>query len=85
MRPWSETKKAIDYGASCFPHHKDAMSPNETYDEMCLYLNVMAPSKKVEMQRIFFLQFVAICKKMQYLISLFLSRTIPISNFLGLF
>uniref|UniRef100_F1L145 Carboxylic ester hydrolase n=1 Tax=Ascaris suum TaxID=6253 RepID=F1L145_ASCSU len=46
VRPWSETKKAIDYGASCFPHHKDAMSPNETYDEMCLYLNVMAPSKK---------------------------------------
>uniref|UniRef100_A0A915BU30 Carboxylic ester hydrolase n=1 Tax=Parascaris univalens TaxID=6257 RepID=A0A915BU30_PARUN len=46
VKPWSGTKKTIDYGASCFPHHKDGMLPSETYDEMCLYLNVMAPSKK---------------------------------------
>ncbi|VDK17729.1 unnamed protein product [Anisakis simplex] len=46
VRPWTGIKKTIDYGASCYPYHRDAMVPNLEYDEDCLYMNVFAPSRK---------------------------------------
>uniref|UniRef100_A0A0M3HJK7 COesterase domain-containing protein n=1 Tax=Ascaris lumbricoides TaxID=6252 RepID=A0A0M3HJK7_ASCLU len=47
MRPWEGTRQAKQFGASCFPLRKDALSRQLQYSEACLYLNVMAPARKV--------------------------------------
>uniref|UniRef100_F1L2E5 Gut esterase 1 n=1 Tax=Ascaris suum TaxID=6253 RepID=F1L2E5_ASCSU len=46
MRPWEGTRQAKQFGASCFPLRKDALSRQLQYSEACLYLNVMAPARK---------------------------------------
>ncbi|KHN73927.1 Gut esterase 1 [Toxocara canis] len=43
---WKGTRDAKQFGASCFPHHKDALSKQLQYSEVCLYLNIMAPLQK---------------------------------------